>query len=964
MHNGAGGHVYGNLTYSEPEAHQFSNMTAKVSDEPGEQKSIPVVVLPTQVQMALPVQDNKTIVSTWRQAPEKEDTFSYVLRHFYFPIFAKYHRYIVFAWLVVFIICVVYGPAFLSSTRSNLDLPPGTPSTDAINAFQDHWPLASGWAPLFILIQAKKNQGAIGPYSKTVDEMLVNYAKTQSDAVSYVSGYWQYIQNPATRILADETVSRDNQTMFYSVGFRKDTNLERINEVADDLLKAANRYSTDDVRVGCTGIFALFHEMAIATATNMELIDATVLPVAVIILGFTLRSYRHMLVALCSLGCTLLLAFGLLVPVSNDMDINPFSPSIMLSLGIAICFDYMLFMVTRFREERIVKHKSKEDAVFGCVEYAGHVVVLSGMTLFCTFMLLISFPQNFLQSVGVTCGTVVFVAIFCNMTLPPALLLSFDCLSHFDPLPSRTSFCCYIPKEDPAVVASQREAEWLAERASRKRSLSGRLDASSGGPDGKDLESLGGGGGGGGAAVEDRAEGSKPHSLWFRTSYFLTRVPALVLLVACCISAPCIYAFLQMNASSDNYLVYLHNADSTNTLRDMRSAFSLGMLDPYQVIVVAGAKDAVNSSAYFEVESSLVQKLLATQHGFADANSFTALSFFMGQNVTYDQFLQYTDPSSAVYATPRAGAYRQKALSKPSPDWSACMVTVETLVDPDSDVIVPFINSVRKILIDLTARSPVPTFPVKAHLFGGYTTTIDVQNALYAVVPIVIGVTVAIVLVIITFSFGSIFLALRLVFTVFTSLCWTYGLMVGVYQPGPIQEGFKVLTPSLKYSSGIYWLIPVMAFSILVGLALDYDIFLMSRVVEFRMLGWSDRASVCLAVDKSGYIISAAGLIMSVSFAGLLMPDTTCLNQYGFILFIGVAIDTFIVRPVLVPAVVTLASHTGSDVNWWPRKMPEVALTPEEEERALRAGLWEPVSTHALNTCTFIICNLRAHYNI
>jgi uncharacterized membrane protein YdfJ with MMPL/SSD domain len=53
-----------------------------------------------------------------------------------------------------------------------------------------------------------------------------------------------------------------------------------------------------------------------------------------------------------------------------------------------------------------------------------------------------------------------------------------------------------------------------------------------------------------------------------------------------------------------------------------------------------------------------------------------------------------------------------------------------------------------------------------------------------------------------------------------------------------------------------------MAFSILIGLALDYDIFLMSRVVEFRRLGWSDRAAVCLAVEKTGTIITAAGLIM------------------------------------------------------------------------------------------------------
>ncbi len=70
-----------------------------------------------------------------------------------------------------------------------------------------------------------------------------------------------------------------------------------------------------------------------------------------------------------------------------------------------------------------------------------------------------------------------------------------------------------------------------------------------------------------------------------------------------------------------------------------------------------------------------------------------------------------------------------------------------------------------------------------------------------------------------------------------------------------------------------------MSFSILVGLALDYDIFLMSRVVEYRHHGWSDAAAVALAVDKTAGIITAAGLIMAISFAGLLIPKTVVLNQ-------------------------------------------------------------------------------------
>jgi len=149
---------------------------------------------------------------------------------------------------------------------------------------------------------------------------------------------------------------------------------------------------------------ALFQEMQVATEESFVTIDGTVLPIAIIILGVSLRSWKHMLNALINLACTLLLAFAILVPISDPIAINPFAPSIMMSLGIAVCFDYTLFMLTRFREEMMLNGKSTEDAVFSAMSYAGHVVFISGTTLLITFMLLIAFPQNFLQSVGWGCG--------------------------------------------------------------------------------------------------------------------------------------------------------------------------------------------------------------------------------------------------------------------------------------------------------------------------------------------------------------------------------------------------------------------------------------------------------------------------------------------------------------------------------------------------------------------------------
>jgi uncharacterized membrane protein YdfJ with MMPL/SSD domain len=327
--------------------------------------------------------------------------------------------------------------------------------------------------------------------------------------------------------------------------------------------------------------------MSEATKTNMELIDATVLPIAVVILGFTLRSYRHMLIAVANLGCSLLLSFAIMVPISDATDINPFAPSVMMSLGIAICFDYVLFVTTRFREERLVLCRSREDAVFWCLAAAGHVVILSGMTLFCTFIILVFFPQNFLQSVGFGCGVTVLCTIFSNVTLTPALLLTFSCFSFFDCRPSKQSCCFRVPNVDPAVASMEKK----------------RAQA---------------------AILGQRAMRPKP-GIFFYVAYWVTRFPILVLIVCAGVTAPFLYRFLEMKPTSDDNLIYLQDSQSLNTLQVMKRSYSEGSLDPYSVIISTARQDGVFKPEYFETENSLIQELLRTQTKYMDPASVTAL---------------------------------------------------------------------------------------------------------------------------------------------------------------------------------------------------------------------------------------------------------------------------------------------------------------------------------------------------
>lgn len=173
-------------------------------------------------------------------------------------------------------------------------------------------------------------------------------------------------------------------------------------------------------------------------------------------------------------------------------------------------------------------------------------------------------------------------------------------------------------------------------------------------------------------------------------------------------------------------------------------------------------------------------------------------------------------------------------------------------------------------------------------------------------------------------SFRSLFLPVRLVMALLTTLAATFGTAVIIYQT-PLLHG---IFPSLAPFHGLIYDVVPMATGAAVALGLDYDIFLISRIVEFRVQGFSERASIVRGVSKTGGVISVAGLIMTFAFSGLLFADKMILQQFGVLLIVSVLFDTFVVRTVLVPAMMMIAKGW----NWWPRRMPpEVHDTLEGE---------------------------------
>lgn len=159
--------------------------------------------------------------------------------------------------------------------------------------------------------------------------------------------------------------------------------------------------------------------------------------------------------------------------------------------------------------------------------------------------------------------------------------------------------------------------------------------------------------------------------------------------------------------------------------------------------------------------------------------------------------------------------------------------------------------------------------------------------------------------------FRSIVLPPRLLFTVILAI----GVACGVC-------GFVIDDFSLP---GVYWVLPPIAIPVITGLTLDYDLYILTRILEYRMQGLPTTEAFEIGLGKSRGAISMAGIVMATAFSALCFSELLALRQLGVLLVTATLCDTFLIRPLVVPA--CAFAFWSPEANWWPRRMPPIQET-------------------------------------
>jgi RND superfamily putative drug exporter len=199
---------------------------------------------------------------------------------------------------------------------------------------------------------------------------------------------------------------------------------------------------------------------------------------------------------------------------------------------------------------------------------------------------------------------------------------------------------------------------------------------------------------------------------------------------------------------------------------------------------------------------------------------------------------------------------------------------------------------------------------------GAAQTNRDSVDAITSRLPLVLGLIAVIMFVLLFLLTGSIVMPLKALVLNILSLTAAFGAMVWIFQDGHL--GALGTTPTGTLVANI----PVLLFCIAFGLSMDYEVFLVSRIREFWLASGKTRAdndeSVARGIAYTGRIITAAALIMSISFAALMAAEVAVMKLFGLGLTLAILVDATLVRMVLVPAFM----HVMGQWNWWaPRWM-------------------------------------------
>jgi len=370
-----------------------------------------------------------------------------------------------------------------------------------------------------------------------------------------------------------------------------------------------------------------------------------------------------------------------------------------------------------------------------------------------------------------------------------------------------------------------------------------------------------------------------------RSAKFAVDHAKAIVLAAIVISVPATYLVLTLETSYD-FIASMPNNESKQGLEALGEGFGEGRINPIYIAVNFTnpvLEEDFNTTALDHVEN--ISLRLAS---LSDVEKVISPTRPLGQPIDYSNLSKYSTIIRAQYE----GLMRHMV----GENGTAVLIKVVLETEPFAGTSIQLVNEIRGIGAEVMLNhSGVQAFYVSGSTAIMYDISEMVQDDFgHMRYLVIIGIYIVLLVVL-----GSVLIPLRLIITILLSISWTIAVTMLVFI-------HFVGTP-------ILWLMPMVLFVVCMGLGMDYDILLTTRMREEVLGGKGDREAIVLSVEKTGKVITACGFIMAGAFGTMILSSTTLLQQFGFALAFAILLDAIVVRIYLVPAIMVLLEG----YNWW-----------------------------------------------
>ncbi|MCP2324064.1 RND superfamily putative drug exporter [Hamadaea flava] len=259
-----------------------------------------------------------------------------------------------------------------------------------------------------------------------------------------------------------------------------------------------------------------------------------------------------------------------------------------------------------------------------------------------------------------------------------------------------------------------------------------------------------------------------------------------------------------------------------------------------------------------------------------------------------------------------------------SPDGHTALLAVIPKTGPNDEKTADLVTAIRDQAGDLKAATGATV-----SVTGQTALAIDVSARLGEALVPYLCVVVGLAFLLLLLVFRSILVPLTATLGFLLSVAATFGAVVAVYQWGWLSSVFGV-----EETGPIMSMLPVLLIGILFGLAMDYQVFLVTRMREDYVHGASARGAIVTGFRHGARVVTAAAIIMISVFGGFVFSSETLIQSIGFALAFGVLVDAFVVRMTIIPALMSLL---GKAAWWLPRWLNKILPNVDVEGEKLAA---------------------------